>query len=107
MQMSPGQCIKTFAPANMAGSLDKCTLSCSSSLLDALQEECFRLSPATEALKWQAAAGALGLAQTLRRRGHASLQSATSIRVLADVVEALQTADSQCLLPLLACLRYV
>lgn len=75
--------------------------------MGSLQEQCPRPSPDAEALRWQAVAGALGLAQTQRSRSCVSLKRSTSIRVLAEVVEALQTADSHSLLPLLACLRHV
>lgn len=72
-----------------------------------LQDTGHRPSPATEAMKWQAAAGALGLVQTLRSRGYSDIEGGYSVIVLGMVVEALQTADSQSLLPLLACLRQV
>ena len=63
-----------------------------------------RLSPAAEALKWQATAGVLEMACT-QASANRGLCSGTRARILSEVVEALQTADSWSLLPLLQCLR--
>ena len=63
------------------------------------QDSTCKLPPAVEALKWEAVAGALEMA--------AAAPAKMQVALLTETVQALQTADSQSVLPLLQCLRSV
>lgn len=71
------------------------------------QDSMRKLPPTVEALKWGAVAGALEMAAAAPARGAACAASTMPMALLTETVQALQTADSQSLLPLLQCLRSV
>ena len=72
-----------------------------------LQDSMRKLPPAAEALKWEAVAAALEMAAAAPATTPATAAGTMQVALLTETVRALQTADSQSLLPLLQCLRSV
>ena len=71
------------------------------------QDSMCKLPPTVEALKWEAITGALEMADAAQAKTLASAAGTMQAVLLTGTVQALQTADSQSLLPLLQCLRSV
>ena len=69
------------------------------------QDMICNFAPAVEALKWEGLAGALQMAAAAPAKTPASAAGTMQVALLTETVQALQTADSQSLLPLLQCLR--